>query len=103
MGGKMESTKVIRIWILGATICATIFLALSLNYDVWAIKTYVDKNVENYEKTFYFGLWNKCEDEREGNKKGEPMKPMTVKCEGWKEQGPGILNSFQDFLRLYFI
>lgn len=57
--GKIESTKVIRVWILGATFCATIFLALSIYYDFWAMKVFHDYST-GVENTTYFGLWQKC-------------------------------------------
>jgi hypothetical protein len=77
---KIHSTKVIRVWILGSCICATIFLAVAAAYDFWAMKTVVDYNT-NYEKTSYFGLWNKCEDERQGNSASQQVQPMMSKCE----------------------
>lgn len=57
--GKIESTKAIRVWILGALVCATIFLALSVHYDFWAMKVYKDFST-GVENTTYFGLWKKC-------------------------------------------
>ncbi|XP_066915557.1 uncharacterized protein [Clytia hemisphaerica] len=78
--GKLQSTKVIRVWILGATLCATIFVALSLSYDFWAMKTILD-TATNEETTTYFGLWNKCEDKRAGNAPEEPLKPLVKTCE----------------------
>ena len=90
---KMQSsTKVIRVWILGACICGSIFLAFSAAYDFWGMKTVVDHST-NYEKTSYFGLWNKCEDERKGNKENEPVQPMTSQCEKF---GDGNLAGIKD-------
>ena len=88
--GKLQSTKVIRVWVLGASICATIFVAFSLAYNFWGIKTVIDGST-NAEKTTYFGLWNKCVDERKGNLQGEPLKPMVSKCEAY---GDGNLAGF---------
>ena len=55
--------KPIRIWIVGASICATIYLSLAAYYDFWVMKVYENK-ATNYEDTTYFGLWNKCRDWR---------------------------------------
>ena len=90
--GKFQSTKVIRVWILGASLCATIFVAFSVAYNFWAIKTVIDDST-NAEKTTYFGLWNKCVGERQGNTKGQPLNPMVTKCEAY---GDGNLAGFND-------
>ena len=44
------------------------------------MKTILDTTT-NEETTTYFGLWNKCEDKREGNTPGQPLKPLVKTCE----------------------
>lgn len=61
--GEASYKKPIRIWILGASLCAFIFLAISIKYDFWAMKTYINTNTK-HENTSYFGLWRKCLDYR---------------------------------------
>ncbi|XP_057316121.1 uncharacterized protein LOC130657173 [Hydractinia symbiolongicarpus] len=72
--GRSHCTKPIRIWILGACICATLFLALSCKYENWAMKTYKDYRLKS-ENTTYFGLWKHCLDTRAPavNNKEQPM------------------------------
>lgn len=72
--GRSHCTKPIRIWILGACICATLFLALSCKYENWAMKTYKDYGLKS-ENTTYFGLWKHCLDTKAPavNNKEQPM------------------------------
>lgn len=85
--GKLNSMKVIRVWILGASVCATIFLVLSLGYNHWAIKMVTGTT----EKSTYFGLWEKCEEEKKVDT--QVAQTITTKCEAY---GDGNLAGFND-------
>lgn len=80
--GKIESTKVIRVWTLGALFCATIFLALSAYYDFWAIGVYNDFS-KGEQNTTNFGLWTKCFLHRGRDANG--LSYVTLDCERFGE------------------
>ena len=77
--GEKGYKKPIRIWIFGASVCGFIFLALSINYDFWAMKTYMNEYTK-HENTSYFGLWRKCFDYRPPKVNGT-VQIMTSTCE----------------------
>ena len=85
MGRKNHFSKPIRVWILGASICATIFLALSCYYDFWVMKTLKNES-NNFEDTSYFGLWKKCNDLRPKDRNGKKQL-MTTTCQTFGDGG----------------
>jgi len=100
--------KAIRIWILGASFSAFLFLALSTDYEFWAMKTLINTNT-NHENTTYFGLWTKCFDYRGPNVNGTKQVMISI-CEKYSDGGtllditgtPGFIKVTRGFL-IFFV
>ena len=76
---RRHPIKPLRVWIIGASVFATIFLALSCKYDFWAMKTY-ELKATKFEQSLYFGLWRSCNDTRPGETNMTTNRPMFSVC-----------------------